>query len=223
MPQKLTDMERRILDYLIDYLRHNTYQPSVREIGQQFGIKSTKTVSDQLQVLADKGWLERDPSRSRGLRIIGLDLRPDVVRVPFVLPGNHGEPWEGGPGAPGLYWDRRLVGLNGPFSVVMDGHYMEPLGIWDGDTLLVQPASEGDLVDGDIVVVRNKGRIQVMGYVGGVSPPLANDSQAGRVPIFMASEETGELLGRVVGLHRRLRAPRGDSDVVAGLDAHDEE
>ena len=60
----------------------NTYQPSIREIGERFGIKSTKTVSEHLQALADKGFLERDPSRSRGVKILGMDLGADTVSVP---------------------------------------------------------------------------------------------------------------------------------------------
>ena len=52
MPEPLTKIERRILNYLVDYLKENTYQPSIREIGKRFGIKSTKTVSEHLQSLA---------------------------------------------------------------------------------------------------------------------------------------------------------------------------
>jgi repressor LexA len=74
MPKPLTSLERRILDFIVEYLRRNTYQPSIREIGSRFGIKSTKTVSEYLQSLADKGWIERDSSRSRGVRVIGLWL-----------------------------------------------------------------------------------------------------------------------------------------------------
>jgi SOS-response transcriptional repressor LexA len=33
MPETLTKIERRILNYLVDYLKENTYQPSIREIG----------------------------------------------------------------------------------------------------------------------------------------------------------------------------------------------
>src|SRR5690606_39893502 len=83
MPEPLTSLERRILDYLIDYLRRNTYQPSIREIGRRFDIKSTKTVAEYLQSLADKGWIERDPSRSRGVRILGGDLNAETVSVPY--------------------------------------------------------------------------------------------------------------------------------------------
>ena len=77
-----TEIERRILDYIESYLRRNTYQPSVREIGARFGIKSTKTVSEHLKALAAKGYLERDPSRSRGARIVGLDLNAETLSVP---------------------------------------------------------------------------------------------------------------------------------------------
>ena len=85
MEQSITEIERKILDFMVHYLRSNTYQPSIREIGERFGIKSTKTVSEHLQALADKGFLERDSSRSRGVRILGVDLtRADGVGT--VLP-----------------------------------------------------------------------------------------------------------------------------------------
>ena len=68
MNDTLTAVERRVYHYLLDFLAENTYQPSIREIGKRFRIKSTKTVSDLLQSLANKGFIERDPSRSRGVR-----------------------------------------------------------------------------------------------------------------------------------------------------------
>ena len=83
MPEVLSKIERRILNYLVDYLKDNTYQPSIREIGKRFGIKSTKTVSEHLQSLADKGFIERDASRSRGVKILGMNLSPGVLNVPM--------------------------------------------------------------------------------------------------------------------------------------------
>ncbi|NIP57763.1 MAG: repressor LexA, partial [Actinobacteria bacterium] len=41
MPKPLEALERDVLDYLVEYVRTHTYQPSVREIGAEFGIKST--------------------------------------------------------------------------------------------------------------------------------------------------------------------------------------
>jgi hypothetical protein len=86
MPEPLTDLERRVLEYLVQYLRSNTYQPSIREIGREFALKSTKTVSELLQSLADKGWIERDPSRSRGVRLLGVHRSSRSRNV---------HPWEG--------------------------------------------------------------------------------------------------------------------------------
>ena len=44
MSPALNEIERRILDYMVSYLRENTYQPSIREIGERFGISSTSPV-----------------------------------------------------------------------------------------------------------------------------------------------------------------------------------
>src|SRR5687768_9562115 len=46
MPEPLTNQEQQVYHYLLDFLAENTYQPSIRDIAKQFGIKSTKTVSD---------------------------------------------------------------------------------------------------------------------------------------------------------------------------------
>ena len=135
MPQPLTELERRILDYLVDYLRRNTYQPSIREIGRRFQIKSTKTVSELLQSLASKGYIERDASRSRGVRVLGLSLQPETVTVPWYGPAERAavvrpeaiETWE---------LDRRLAGPSGVFFVTMAGNGLESDGIRDGDLLI---------------------------------------------------------------------------------------
>ena len=103
MPEPLSELERRVLEYLVQYLRSNTYQPSIREIGREFSIKSTKTVSELLQSLADKGWIERDPSRSRGVRLLGVQLHPDGVPMPIYGEAEH-------PPIGGLILDRRFGG-----------------------------------------------------------------------------------------------------------------
>ena len=82
MPEALTPLERRVYQYMIDFLAENTYQPSIREIAKRFRIKSTKTVSDLLHALTAKGYIERDQSRSRGVRILGFAGAGQVQPVP---------------------------------------------------------------------------------------------------------------------------------------------
>jgi repressor LexA len=151
--ESLIEIERKILDFMVQYLRANTYQPSIREIGERFGIKSTKTVSEHLQALADKGFLERDPSRSRGVKILGVDLSAETVSVPCYseVPNPRGARVAADMH---LSVDRRMGGEQGCFIVRADGSDLAVLGVAEGDFVLVSPATVDDLENGSIVVAR---------------------------------------------------------------------
>jgi repressor LexA len=149
MPEPLTPIEQRVYHYLLDFLCDNTYQPSVREIGKQFQIKSTKTVSELLQSLADKGYIERDPSRSRGVKLLGHEAKRRTQPVPYYGKIAAGEPALLPENRKGfITMDRRF--LPGPevFFLRVDGESMIGRGILDGDYVLiqVQEAKEGDIV-----------------------------------------------------------------------------
>src|SRR5688572_2481558 len=92
MTEPLTSMERQVYHYLLDYLAENTYQPSIRDIAKKFRIKSTKTVSDLLHSLAQKGYIERDRSRSRGVRLVGFEANRQTQPVPYYGRIHAGEP-----------------------------------------------------------------------------------------------------------------------------------
>ena len=68
MSDALTPTEDKVYQYLIEFLAANSYQPSIREIGRQFDIKSTKTVSDVLGSLARKGYIQRNQARMEKAR-----------------------------------------------------------------------------------------------------------------------------------------------------------
>jgi repressor LexA len=217
MEQSITEIERKILDFMVHYLRSNTYQPSIREIGERFGIKSTKTVSEHLQALADKGFLERDPSRSRGVKILGVDLSAQTVSVPCYheLPQGRGglriEQAE-----MHLTLDRRLAGSKGSFFVRAKGQELASLDITEGDYLLVEPVEVGELVEGAIVVARVDG-----------GPSFYEFSKNGRGVNLTPAEGEGpvksiedpeklHLIGRVVALYRRF----DDASILVSTTAH---
>src|SRR5690606_35572994 len=116
--------------------------------------------------IADKGWIERDPSRSRGLRLLGVDLSADAVRVPcYDGIQAEGEPLDRRHHVRDLTLDRRLAGGGDAFIVEMRGESMRDAGILDGDSLLVEPVEAGDLTDGDLVLSRIGGRALVKRYI----------------------------------------------------------
>jgi repressor LexA len=215
MPEPLTKLERRILDFIVDYLRRNTYQPSIREIGQRFAIKSTKTVSEHLQALADKGWIERDPSRSRGVRILGIDLKPATVTVPIYGADGPGQAPVGLDGVvDDLQLDLRLVGADGVFALPMAGDDMAGAGIRDGDLLIVEPRQAAAVDEGATVVARVGGHVTVRRFHQRGGDPMLES--AGQVfPPLVTGVAGAELLGQVVCVLRRVGVPVNAAPAVA--------
>jgi len=153
MTEPLTPLERRVYHYLIDFLAENTYQPSIREIAKKFRIKSTKTVSDLLASLSTKGFIERDHSRSRGVRIVGHSSQGSVQPVPYYGRIHAGEPALLPEHRSGfLTMDRRFLPTDDVFFLRVKGESMIGRGIFDGDYVLVSPSTRAK--DGDIVAAR---------------------------------------------------------------------
>jgi len=205
MPPNLTEIERRILDYMVDYLRSNTYQPSIREIGERFGIKSTKTVSEHLQALADKGFLERDPSRSRGVKILGMDLNAQAVSVPcFPSLPEDGNGQRASRAEMFLTLDRRLAGERGAFFVRARAEELPSLGCVDGDYVLLEPAGHGDVAEGSIVAARVEGRSAYYRFNRNGQTVLLHSLVGRGGPTVVENPEGLSLLGRVIGIYRRM-------------------
>ena len=153
MAEPLTPIERRVYHFLLDFLAENTYQPSIREIGKRFRIKSTKTVSDLLQSLAEKGYIERDPSRSRGVRLLGFAAAAQTQPVPVYGKIAAGEPALLPEHRQGyLTVDRRFVPSEDIYALRIKGDSMVGRGIFDGDFVLINPAARAR--DGEIVAAR---------------------------------------------------------------------
>ena len=153
MAEPLTQLERRVYHYMIDFLAENTYQPSIREIAKKFRIKSTKTVSDLLHALANKGYIERDESRSRGVRLLGFAAAGATQPVPYYGKIHAGEPALLPEDRVGyVTMDRRFLPAEDVFLLKVKGDSMTGKCIADGDYVLVSPAQKAKL--GDIVAAR---------------------------------------------------------------------
>lgn len=153
MSNALTPTEEKVYQYLIEFLAANSYQPSIREIGRQFDIKSTKTVSDVLGNLARKGYIQRNQARSRGLRILGAQSPGATRAVPL-----YGSLSAFGPAitpelrTDSVVIDRRLAPSDNVFFVRVSDDAMAERFIRRDDTVLVNP--DYAALDGDLVAVR---------------------------------------------------------------------
>src|SRR5690606_17993536 len=91
MGGKLTRRQRQIYDYIKGQIRARGYPPSVREIGEAVGLRSSSTVHGHLNRLEEKGYIRRDPTKPRAIEIVGESLYPTpslddrrLVHVPLV-------------------------------------------------------------------------------------------------------------------------------------------
>jgi repressor LexA len=70
-PTGLTPRQRKVLEVIRDWVERFGYPPSVREIGDAVGLTSTSSVHHQLRTLERKGYLRRDPHRTRAVDVRG--------------------------------------------------------------------------------------------------------------------------------------------------------
>src|SRR3954463_8072340 len=153
MAEQLTKLESSVYHYLLDFTAENTYQPSIRDIGKQFKIKSTKTVSDLLQSLARKGYIERDPARSRGVRLLGFTGGSKTKPVPYYGKIHAGEPSLLPENRSGfITMDRRFIPDEEVYFLKVKGDSMIGRAISDGDFVMVNPAAKAK--ENDIIAAR---------------------------------------------------------------------
>src|SRR5688572_8616084 len=88
---ELTDRQQEILAFINSSIGDRGYPPTLREIGRQFGIKSTNGVNDHLRALEKKGYLAREDMKSRALRPIDA-VSGQMVEVPILGKVAAGQP-----------------------------------------------------------------------------------------------------------------------------------
>ena len=135
-----------ILDFVNEFVQENGFAPSVREIGQAVGLRSTASVSYHLQQLQEKGLLQSPGVKGRKRAIVTAQ-RPGQIPVVGVVTA----------GMPILAVENRegTIAWEGDpkcFALRIRGDSMINAAILDGDMVVVRPQQNAD--DGQIVVAR---------------------------------------------------------------------
>jgi repressor LexA len=159
MADALNPRQREILEFLRDHKRSHAYPPTVREIGQAVGLSSSSTVQNHLNALEQKGYIRRDPTKSRTVEVVGdeqqngriIPLRaftvPVVGRVaagtPVLAEENIEDQITVGP---------EIAHDEAAYALRVHGDSMIEAGIYDGDIVVVRP--QRDAINGTIVVAR---------------------------------------------------------------------
>ncbi len=212
---KLSDRQRKMLDFIRMFSMQSGYPPSIREIGKAVDISSTSVVNYNLNRLVDQGYLDRDQNVSRGLRLTEKlsSAATNIVRVPLVgrifasepvpVPGTD-SPMFGADEAIEITQDL-LSTKEDLFALEVKGDSMIDAMINEGDIVVMQRRQEWS--NGDMVAVWLKDKEETTLkhiYREGDTVRLqpANPTMK---PIYVENPEDLEVQGKVMLVVRQLQ------------------
>lgn len=200
----LSQRQRQILDHIKNHHMQKGYPPSVREIGEAIGLSSSSSVHFHLNVLENKGYLRRDPTKPRAIEILDTAGDPSLPRVSYapvigrvtagvpILAVENIEDY--------IPIPEQLARDSDVFFLRVQGDSMIEAGILDKDLILVRQqstAKNGDIVVAmlidDLVTVKRffmeKNRVRLQPENAAMEPIYTDDVT---------------ILGKVTGVFRTL-------------------
>ncbi|MCL6621659.1 MAG: transcriptional repressor LexA [Syntrophobacterales bacterium] len=200
----LTERQRQVLAFVEEFRRTRGYPPTVREVAAHFGIQP-RAAADHLEALKRKGYLHREPGRSRGLTLAGRG-EGDLVDVPILGRIAAGRPLFAAEHLEGtLPLPRAWVRDEEVFLLRITGESMAPL-LQPGDLVLVRVQPR--VAQGEIAVVLIHGEATVKRVFEEAGGLVLKGDNPRFPPLRFSPDEAAELVhivGKVTGVYRELR------------------
>jgi repressor LexA len=228
MAPGLTDRQLEVLRFIAQEIEERGYPPTIREIGEALQIASTNGVNDHLKALEKKGFLTRDPVKSRALiptsqardvlggaresNVISLGARREarlsgrLVEIPIIGRVAAGQPILAQEHVEDtVQVDSFFLGTNKRvYGLRVQGDSMIGDGILSGDYIFVKKQLHAD--DGEIVValIDDEATVKRVYFEG--DRVRFQPSNPRMAPIYVRKEDfrSTMLLGVVVGVYRKL-------------------
>src|SRR5579875_1075132 len=70
MAEHTSDIQKKIYDFIVEYIKEEGMPPTNREIGSAMHIASTGHVDYHLSMLEKKGLITREAKKSRGIKLV---------------------------------------------------------------------------------------------------------------------------------------------------------
>jgi repressor LexA len=213
--QGLTKRQEQTLDFIRSSIEDRGYPPTLREIGEHMGIRSTNGVNDHLRALERKGYLRREDMKSRALKLVenahpaplrAVGSDDDIIDIPVVGRVAAGLPLLAEENVVDtVRVDRMLVrGGREVFGLRVTGDSMIEAGILAGDYIFVRKQATADR--GDIVVALIGDEATVKHFYPERDYVRFQPANSKMAPILVRASDfkSTMLLGKVVGVYRRL-------------------
>lgn len=204
MFEDLNTRQVQILEYICQEIRRKGYPPAVREIGEAVGLNSSSTVHGHLNVLEQKGYIRRDPTKPRAIEVlIGNDTvlpKKELIDVPIIGRVTAGQPILAIENIEDTFpLPKDFVRNDDVFMLQVSGESMIEAGILDEDYVLIRQQSSAR--NGDIVVALIEDEATVKRFFKEKDHIRLQPENQFMDPILVKDVA---ILGKVIGVFRRL-------------------
>ncbi len=199
MRTELTEKQHQIFQFIVERISERGLPPTLREIAEEFGFQSVRSVQTHLDALEKKGFIRRLAGKSRGIELV----RERVPRrgIPIVGHIAAGRPIPAIEDIQGTIDFDVLFGKDErPFALRVQGDSMIGAGIFAGDLVIVQPRSCAE--PGEIVVALKDDEATVKFFAVIDGKPTLVPANSSYAPTPLGE---GQIVGRVVGVLRQVK------------------
>lgn len=196
------EWQQTIFRYIKDFLLRKGYPPSVREIGDAVGLKSSSTVHGYLTKMEQSGMIRRDPTKPRAIDILEEKPWERNVSLPLVGAVTAGIPILAEENIEEVFsFPQGLIGTRSKaFVLRVQGTSMINAGINDGDFVFVKQQETAD--NNDIVVALiDDGSATVKRFFKEKDCIRLQPENDTMEPFY---EKNVKILGKVIGTYRRI-------------------
>jgi repressor LexA len=203
----LTKRQRKILEFIREFVERRGYSPTLAEIGRHFGLRSPATVHKHLRNLEEKGAVKRRWNSSRGIEVLPEEGTTRAYDLPLVGTIEGGKPLvietpeSAVPVPPGLIGERRTYVLR-----VRGAGFEEQL-VRDGDLVVVEEAD--NLPEGTLGLLLLRGNRPLLGCCEKqgkgmrLSGPAAAPASAPALAVAGIEPPEVRVRGKVIGVLRK--------------------
>ena len=212
--KELSAKQRRIVDYIREFINEHDYPPSIRQIQEACKISSTSVVDYNLRILEKQGYIRRDREVSRAIELLQPGgRRPRVIAVPIIgtiaagqpIPVPTADTWQTFDPEEMLEVPPDMVGgRENVYALRVKGNSMIDALVNDGDIVIMESAAAAH--NGDMVAAwlkREQEATLKRIYREGATVRLQPANEAMQ-PIRTDADNV-EVQGKVIGAIRALR------------------
>lgn len=228
MERRITAKTDKLFEFILKYQAKNGFPPSMREMGEFMGIRSTSTISYYLDYLAERGLIRRDVYKNRAIVILnGRRLRPqdgemdsidvsesesnfaqttdsdiamNCTAIPLLGQITAGQPILATENREEIYYmPNSMFKGSDLFMLKVRGNSMIDAGIYDGDMVIVRHQDNAE--NGDIVAALVDDSATIKRFFKEDSMYRLQPENSAMSPMYFKEVS---IIGKVVGLIRKM-------------------